>query len=790
MNPSLRSLDFAEVLAVLALEVKTSPGRRRLLARRPVHSLEEAERRQSELREMTNLYLEEGFLPFAGLEEVDAVFSAGSSDLEHSWMILRAVKATQAVREAVLRSERPVSALSAIAERIADLSELLRSTNKYFTRDGKLREDASPELKRIRTKIHGRRQETQRALNELMNRRSEAIQEPIITLRGDRYCIPVRAEKRSSFPGILHERSGSGASVFLEPLEVVELNNEIADLLLAERDEMRRIERFIAEQIAVHRKDILASIESAAELDAIQACAVVGSRLEAIRPTFSAGSELRIVEGRHPLLDERIADLRQIAFAEQPSDRRVIPVSIDLSGGERGLVISGPNAGGKTVSLKTAGLLTAMAAAGLPVPAGDGTILPLPDQIHLLIGDDQDLLEHLSTFSAYLTRLKAILSNMSATSLVLLDEIGSGTDPEEGSAIAAAVIEHLLDVGCLFVVTTHLARVQSVAIASDRIINASMEFGEQSHEPTFRLIPGLPGRSRAIEVAERVGLPSDMIGKAREFLGSEYGRTDELLSQLQSSLREAQQLRDELDRREREVRITERELNERLERAKKEEKTLLRKWQEESEAIRRDVYRQLRTEIKSLREKGQAERDAISTDTVAKSVLEPTRQRPEPESTDPGALAAGDLVRHRRFGFEGTLQSLEGDRATVLIKGKKMQLEASDLQLAQKKGDRQKEQKGRQPKRETAPSDVEPTVSAELNLIGQRVEEALEESDRFLDRALLDGRGAVRLIHGHGTGRLRDAIREHLRAHPAVRSWRPGGEREGGDGATVAILEQ
>ncbi|MDX1584712.1 MAG: hypothetical protein R3338_14030, partial [Thermoanaerobaculia bacterium] len=476
MNPSLRALDFAEVLELVALEIRTPPGRARLLARRPVHSIGEAERLQGELREMTLLYLDEGLLPFAGLEDIEPFLESAGADLEQSWMILRSVKATQAVRESILRSDRELPNLSRIAERIEDFGDLLRSTNRFFTRDGKLKEDASPELKRIRSKVQSRRQETQRVLNDLMNRKSESVQEPIITLRGDRYCIPVRSEKRGSIPGILHERSGSGASAFIEPLEVVEMNNEIADLLIAEREEVRRIERFIADQISLHKEEIQTAIGAASELDAIQACAILGSRLEANRPTFTTTNELRIIEGRHPLLDERVADLREIAFGEEPSDRRVVPVSIDLTESERGLVISGPNAGGKTVSLKTAGLLTAMASSGLPVPAADGTILPLPDQIHLLIGDDQDLLEHLSTFSAYLTRLKKILSEISSESLVLLDEIGSGTDPEEGSAIASAVIEHLLEVDPLFIVTTHLARVQSLAIASDRIVNASMEF--------------------------------------------------------------------------------------------------------------------------------------------------------------------------------------------------------------------------------------------------------------------------------------------------------------------------
>lgn len=791
MDASLRSLDFAEVLELLALEIRTGPGKRRLLGRRPVHSQDEAERLQSELREMTNLYLDEGLLPFAGLEEIDSFLASGGSDLEQSWTILRAVKATQALREAILRSDREHPHLSRIAARIEDLDELIRSTNRFFTRDGKLREDASPQLKRIRQKIHSRRNETQRVLTDLMNRRSESVQEPIITMRGDRYCIPVRSEKRSAVPGILHERSGSGASAFIEPLEVVEMNNEIADLLLAERDEIRRIERFISDQIAIHKQEIAASIDAASELDAIQACAVVGSKLEASRPTFSTSNELRIVEGRHPLLDERVADLREIAFGEEPSDRRVVAVSIDLSSDERGLVISGPNAGGKTVSLKTAGLLTAMAASGLPVPAADGTTLPLPDQIHLLIGDDQDLLEHLSTFSAYLTRLKRILSEVTSDSLVLLDEIGSGTDPEEGSAIASAVIEHLVEVGPLFIVTTHLARVQSLAIASDRIVNASMEFGEDSHEPTFRLIPGLPGRSRAIEVAERVGLPAPILEKAREVLGDDYGKTDQLLSQLQSSLREAQALRDELEQRERDLRQKEREVAAHVESVRKEEKSLLRKWQEESDAIRRDVYRQLRGELKALREKSQAERDGSSVDDVAEKVLEPASRRPEPETITPDSVDVGDIVRHRRFGFEGALRSIDGERVEVLVKGKKMQLDLADLEIV-RKGDVEAKpsRKKKRPRQILAPSGVDPEVSAELNLIGQRVEEALEESDRFLDRALLEGRGAVRLIHGHGTGRLKEAVREHLRTHPAVRKWRPGGEREGGDGATIAILDR
>jgi DNA mismatch repair protein MutS2 len=790
VNTSLRALDFAEVLEIVALEARTAPGRRKLLARRPVHALGDAERLQSELADMTRFVLEGEMLPFGGLDEAPKSIDAGALDLGASWQILRAIRATQAIREAILRSDRETAPLAAIASRIVELDDLIRSIGRYFTKDGKLREDASPELRRIRTRVHARRQETQRVLGDLMNRRADAIQEPIITVRGDRYCIPVKSERRSDVPGILHERSGSGASVFLEPMEIVELNNEIADLLLAERDEIHRIERFIAEQITLHRDPIIASVDSAAELDAIQACAIVGSRIGAVRPLFNDRNELRIREGRHPLLDERLAGLRASAFGENPSERNVVPVSVDLSGDECGLVVSGPNAGGKTVTLKTVGLLTAMAASGLPVPAADGTTLPLPDQIHLLIGDDQALLEHLSTFSAYMTRLERILASTSPDSLVLLDEIGSGTDPEEGSAIAAAVIEHLVDTGCLFVVTTHLARVQSLAIASDRIVNASMEFGEREHEPTFRLIPGLPGRSWAIEVAEKVGLPRPILERARESLGTEHERTDQILSQLQRSLREARARQDELDSRAREIAGMERTLEERLARAREKEKKLLGRWQEESDAIRTDVYRQLRAEIRTLREADRKERETASLEAIAGRVLEPAGRREEVEMNSSEKPARGDLVRHRRFRFEGTLTSLEGERASILVRGKKMEVDTGDLELVSKGSASSKEQSREKPKKAIPDTGAEPAVSAELNLIGQRVDEAIEESDRFLDQALMEGRGAVRIIHGHGSGRLRKALRDHLRKHPAVRSWRAGGEREGGDGATIAVLEE
>ena len=325
---------------------------------------------------------------------------------------MRAVRATQAVRETFLRADG-YPRLTHHAHAIADLGELNAKLNKFFTRDGKLREEASAELKSIRQRMQAKRNAIQKTLNDVMNRNSAAMQEPLIVMRGDRYCIPVRSDHRNAVPGILHERSGSGASFFIEPMAAIELNNDLADLLMQEREELARITRFISQAIAEHADDIRAAVLTAAEFDALQACALFHSAIGASRPIFNDDHVLELIDARHPLLDERLAAARADAFGEQPSGQKIVPISVRLDREHTALAISGPNAGGKTVALKTAGLVVAMAMSGLPVPAADGTTIPVVDAFHVLIGDDQSLLEHLSTFSAYLVRLKRVLGGAS-----------------------------------------------------------------------------------------------------------------------------------------------------------------------------------------------------------------------------------------------------------------------------------------------------------------------------------------------------------------------------------------
>jgi DNA mismatch repair protein MutS2 len=782
MANTITTLELDRVLTLIAMEAKSDPGKDAVLRRQPLDSLDACEGAQADLAEMVRYYLGEGLLPLAGVIDVAPLFAREAVfDLDESWLIVRAARATQAIRETFLRNDT-FPRLTRLANSISDLGDLLAKTNKYFTRDGKLREEASAELKAIRNKVHQKRTAITRVLTDIMNRHGDAIQEPLIVQRGDRYCIPVRSDHRNAVTGILHERSGSGASFFIEPMQAVELNNDLADLLIQEREEIARITRYISALLADNADDLVHSIDIAAEFDALQACAIFHRTVDASRPSFSADRRLHIIDGRHPLLDERLATARVDAFGEQPAERNVIPITIELDDENPALVISGPNAGGKTIALKTAGLLVAMAMSGLPVAAADGTIIPIVDALHVLIGDDQSVLEHLSTFSAYLVRLKRVVDRVTNRSLVLLDELGSGTDPEEGAALAAAVVEHLLRSGALLIVTTHLSALKSFAVNDGRIANASMEFDSATGLPTYRMINGIPGRSRAIDVAQMIGLPASIIASARERLGDRYGDTDHLLAELQKRMSEVLSQRDEAARMQRELDSERAAFAEKSAQLEKERTKVGASFREELDRLRDDVARQVDAEIKNLRNT----RGTINANEVLKTLTKPVERAMEFLPADEREVRVGDRAEHRKFKVIGDVVSVDGKKAVLNVNGRKMTVETKDLAPI---ATPQPKKNLRPASRDLRPDDIVPAIAAELNLIGQRVDDALDESDKFLDRALLEGKQAVRIIHGFGTGTLRKAIREHLRKHPAVKSWRPGAENEGGDGATVAVLD-
>jgi DNA mismatch repair protein MutS2 len=789
VNPiPLQQLELDRVLTLIAMEAKSTLGKASIAKRRPFRTLAECEAAQADLAEMVRFVLTEGLLPLAGLTDVAPLLNRDSIlDIDESWIVLRSVRATQAIRETFLRTDT-FPRLATHAHGIPDLGALISKLNKYFTNDGKLREEASAELRAIRQRMQGKRSAIQRVLNDVMSRAADAIQEPLVVMRGDRYCIPVRADHRNAVTGILHERSGSGASFFIEPMQAIELNNDLADLLIQEREEIARITRFISAAIADEADAIRDAARVGGEFDALQACAHFHSLVGASRPIFNDDHILEVIDGRHPLLDERLAPARAEAFGEEPSDRKVIPIAVKLDRDSTALVISGPNAGGKTVALKTTGLLVAMAMSGLPVAAADGTTIPIVDDFHVLIGDDQSVLEHLSTFSAYLMRLRRVLERATDRSLVLLDELGSGTDPEEGSAIATAVIEHLLDTGALMIVTTHLSALKSFAVNDKRIVNASMEFDAATAQPTYRMIAGIPGRSRAIDVAQMIGLPPSIIDRAREHLGDRYGETDSLIAELQKKMSEVLAVRDEASTLRTQLESEREAVTAERAKLEKERSRVGSSFREELDRLRDDVQRQVAAEIKNLRESDRNARASVNAAEIVRTLTKPVDKALDFLPAEQREVHVGEKAEHRSFKVTGTIVSIDGKKAVLNVNGRRMTVDVKDL-VPRESGVAGRESKKRSDTRLPAPDSLETFVDAEINLIGQRVDEAIDESDRFLDRALLEGKQAVRLIHGFGTGTLRKALREHLRKHPAVKSWRPGGENEGGDGATIAVLE-
>jgi DNA mismatch repair protein MutS2 len=789
VNPiPLQQLELDRVLTLIAMEAKSTLGKASIARRRPLRTLAECEAAQADLAEMVRFVLTEGLLPLAGLTDVAPLLNRDSIlDIDESWIVLRSVRATQAIRETFLRTDT-FPRLATHAHDIPDLGALIAKLNKYFTQDGKLREEASAELRAIRQRMQGKRSAIQRVLNDVMSRAADAIQEPLVVMRGDRYCIPVRADHRNAVTGILHERSGSGASFFIEPMQAIELNNDLADLLIQEREEIARITRFISAAIADEADPIRDAARVGGEFDALQACAQFHSLVGASRPIFNDDHILEVIDGRHPLLDERLAPARAEEFGEEPSDRKVIPISVKLDRASTALVISGPNAGGKTVALKTTGLLVAMAMSGLPVAAADGTTIPIVDDFHVLIGDDQSVLEHLSTFSAYLVRLRRVLERATNRSLVLLDELGSGTDPEEGSAIATAIIEHLLDTGALMIVTTHLSALKSFAVNDKRIVNASMEFDAATAHPTYRMIAGIPGRSRAIDVAQMIGLPNAIIDRAREHLGDRYGETDSLIAELQKKMSEVLAARDEASTVRTQLESERDALAAERTNLEKERSRVGSSFREELDRLRDDVQRQVAAEIKNLRESDRNARASVNAAEIVRTLTRPVDKALDFLPSEQRDVHVGEKAEHRSFKVTGTIVSIDGKKAVLNVNGRRMTVDVKDL-VPRESGVAGRESKKRSDTRLPTPDSLETVVDAELNLIGQRVDEAIDESDRFLDRALLEGKQAVRIIHGFGTGTLRKALREHLRKHPAVKSWRPGGENEGGDGATIAVLE-
>ena len=791
------ALELPSLLAIIARYTSTDLGASRVLGLRATATRDLLHLRRRRFDEVRRLMVGQTVVSSRErpLQPILDAVSLVSHRLEGSDFVEIAAllrSSTELVRR-IARSESPYPALDELTQDIPNVDELLRLLDRTFDSRGEIREDATPKLAQLRSRIRSVRQSMYDQMHSLVGTHREHLSEETVPMRGGRLVLVLQAGARGKVPGLVHGRSGRGKSFYFEPLESVDGNNQLQQAVEDEEAEKRRIFAEVTSRLQENIESIRIHAALVGELDLHQAAARFAEACSGRLADVSTRHDLELVEARHPLLDPRFAELRREALGQEGHTGEVVPLNVAMSETHRALVLTGPNAGGKTVTLKTTGLLSLMHQCGLPVPADKGSHLPVLDALVATVGDDQDLLADRSTFSGRLLRLQEAWDLAGRDSLVLLDELGSGTDPEEGAALSTALLEGLVQSLSLVLVTTHLSQVAAAALETEGAFCAAMQFEASTGRPTYRLVPGPPGGSEALALAHRLGLPAAWLNRAEELLGNEHRDLRRLLAEVESHRQELVETQARVEGELKDAEILRQRLESREQELLQERRTVGKTMKAQVEAFRREILQQMRREVeKATQLVQQGRRKGIAADAVQRMfdsapVLEPTEQDEELP------VVVGGRVRHRKLGWIGVLEKLEKGRAQVLIQGKSLLCKEKELVGAAEDAPRQKP-RGLGPSRperakpRTGPSLDELTPESELFLIGQRVEPALVRLDRFLDKSLLAAVGSVRIIHGHGSGQLRNAVRDHLKGHPAVASHRAGKPNEGGDGATVVAL--
>ncbi|HEY3202061.1 MAG TPA: Smr/MutS family protein [Thermoanaerobaculia bacterium] len=748
-----------------------------------------------ETGEAAAFQIRNGRLPLSGLEDVDPLLDAladagGAGTPEEFRPIVRAVRASDAVRKSLSRAD--TVHLAARSRRLPVFDGLLARAAQLFGADGLLRDDASRELSSIRSRLRRRRGEVSRAMEKLLDERREFLGDSLVVLRNDRYCLPVLSMARARVPGIVHDRSGSGQTIFIEPIEVIEANNDLALLAAEERREVERVLTEFGREILAQADALRTAVRELAELDALEAKTAFGEIGEGRLPELSEDGSWVLVGARHPLLDARFEKLRRNVLGGTRHGRDAVPLDFDLPPGRRLLVVSGPNAGGKTVVLKTAGLLSMLAQCGVPIPAAAGTRLPVFGAIRTEIGDAQAILSDRSTFSSSMETLANILEESGPGTLALIDEIGGATDPEEGAALAVAFLEAYIAGGGRALVTTHLSAVKSFASGRGDALCAAMEFDEATGRPNYRLHAGLAGRSRALSVARERGIPEPVVDRALVLLGQTWQRRERAETEAEKALERLREAERELARERESARREAERLEGERRKIAEDRARMLSEGLAGFERARKELSRRVETELAAIRSENarlaqvsaarlieEAERAAESEE-----VLMEAREAEEQRSRE---VSVGGQARVRGLGAEGTVVSLDGDSAQLDVRGKRLRIRRVDLEPAEPNGRAKATGRSRgivtAPEREAASDSTH-----EVNVIGQHLDEAIDAVERALDQALLEGAPHLRIVHGHGTGRLRQGLREHFREHRSVQTLRAAGAREGGNGATILEL--
>jgi len=787
---SLKALEYNRILELLAQECSCADSAACARSLAPFATPEEATKELLESEDACRLSVKFGGPSFSGLKNIESSLvraklgsplSAG--ELLQVALVLAVIRSLKRYRE---KSISEATCLDGLFDSLLPNKFLEDKITSAILSEEEIADSASPELADIRRHIKRAEARVREQLDRMI--RSTAyqkyLQEPIVTIRSGRFVVPVKAECRGDVPGLVHDTSSSGATVFVEPMPVVEANNELRILYSKEENEIERIIAELSGEVGDFADSISQNLRSAVRLDFIFAKARLSFKMKASTPKLGSDGVVELHRARHPLIDIK----------------KAVPIDIGLGGAFDTLVVTGPNTGGKTVALKTLGLLTLMAMSGLMIPASDDSRLSFFNEVLADIGDEQSIEQSLSTFSSHMTNIIAIVAACGEGSLVLLDELGSGTDPVEGAALAVSILEFLKASGAKTAATTHYAELKVYALETPRVENACCEFDIATLRPTFRLLIGVPGRSNAFAISERLGLPEEIVGRAKELVTSENSRFEEVVQGLENSRQQMEQqreqageLRIEAEKARGEAEILRRELareqEKELEKARVQARRIVEQARAQSQALldELDELKKMRgtEDISALRELARTQVSMRIRDL--EQTADPVREKKSEQYVLPRALKAGDMVLIADIGKRGIVLSPPDSSGYVEVQAGLIKTRVPLARLRLEEGGRQESVKKYAVK--TNVDRVRLPASSELDLRGQTVEEALMELDRFIDGALLSSLGQIAIIHGKGTGALRSAVQRHLKGHSAVKSFRLGRYGEGEDGVTIIELK-
>ena len=823
-------LEYPKILARLADFCDFSASAELAGALQPTHDFETAITRLAETSEARTL-LASRDLTIGGAhdirEQVDLAAHGGVLDPKELLDVQSTLVSMRDLHRFFDKHAEGSHHLADIAGRLPASTGLIDAISRCIADNGEVADSASPKLYDLRRQVRIAHDRLMTRLQRYLTDTSTAskLQEAVITQRDGRYVIPLRAEFKGQVKAIVHDQSSTGATLFVEPLAVVELNNAFRESQIAERDEVRRVLAELSAQVGELAGEIVSGVAALAELDLAFAKAKYAEAVNGSEPILlkmndrqrtkdDEKTSIRLVDARHPLLDPQ----------------SVVPITIDAAPGTFALVITGPNTGGKTVTLKTVGLLVVMAQSGLHIPAQSGSELPCFQAVYADIGDEQSIEQSLSTFSGHITNIVHILKKADKRSLVILDELGAGTDPQEGAALARAILSSLLRQGITTFVATHYPELKTFAHTTPGVVNASLEFNVQTLRPTYKLTIGLPGRSNALAIAQRLGLPQEIIEAAKSEINPDDLRADKLIGDIHRQRKIAFKESEKAGKARSEARRLEHDLGERLEKIEAERQNVLEQARAEGELeieVLKAQLKSLKAELKKARQPLDAlQKIEEKMEEAEEKIKTPVKRRRQ--TTDHSLssaapplgivhrpLAVGEKVILKKLGNEGTIISLDKDQAEIQAGSLRIRVPLDELKRKQApldgeglvpfRGRSRTVEKQRLPKIIIEQSSVvrdSPGSSAghrpssvlasspgiELDLRGQRAEDALEMLDRYLEKATMTGLPFVRIIHGKGTGKLRQEVRAALKVHPQVTSYEEGGDKEGGAGVTVAKL--